>query len=257
MAENNGARQIFPALGRGILIFCIGFFSVLAQAQSSDKSVALEFGYVEQPPRTFTNAQGKAEGQVIRLVSDLFAKADLTWRPVSYPAARLFENLKDGTTGISVLIRIPSLDEHCLWSKVELGGEDIRVYSIGDRAPIKSREDLVGKNVIALRGYSYGNLLGFLTDEKNAITLSFAASNPDSFDMLLAGRADYLIQYAEASERVLAAKPIPGVRHSVIGRISRHLVISKAAPDAEKTMERLERILKTMDIPEYMKSTRK
>jgi polar amino acid transport system substrate-binding protein len=257
MAKKDNSRRCFSAFGRWVLFLFFGFFSVLTQAQPIDEVAALEFGYVEQPPRTFTNAQGKAEGQVIRLVSDLFTKAGLTWRPVSYPAARLFENLKDGTTAISVLIRIPSLEPYCLWSKVDLGGEDIRVYSIGDRAAIKSREDLVGRNVIALRGYSYGNLMGFLMDDKNNITLSLAASNPDSFEMLLAGRADYLVQYAEASERVLAAKPIQGIRYDVIGRISRHLVISRAMPDAEKTMERLERILKTMDIPEYMKSPRK
>lgn len=239
---------------RDFRLFWVGLLAVCSLAQAADGRTEIEFGYVEQPPRTFTNEQGKAEGQVIRLVSDLFAKAGMAWRPVSYPAARLFENLKDGTTAASVLVRVPSLEQHCLWSRMDLGGEDIRVYFLADRSPVQSKDDLVGKSVIVLRGYSYSGLLNFLSEERNRVALSYAASNSDSFEMLLAGRADYLVQYAEASERVLAAKPIPGIRHAVIGRTTRHLVLSKKVPDAEKTMERLERILKTMDVADYLKS---
>lgn len=239
---------------KGFRLFWIGVLAACSLAQAADGRAELEFGYVEQPPRTFTNEQGKAEGQVIRLVSDLFGKAGVAWRPVSYPAARLFENLKDGTTAASVLVRVPSLEQHCLWSRTDLGGEDIRVYYLADRPAVRSKEDLVDKSVIVLRGYSYSGLLNFLSEEKNRIALSYAASNSDSFEMLQAGRADYLVQYAEASERVLAAKPIPGIRHAVIGRTTRHLVLSRKVPDVEKKMERLEQILKTMDVADYLKS---
>lgn len=240
-----------------LLAFCLLVLSPCGLAQSAVQTAELEFGYVEQAPRTFTNAQGKAEGQVIRLMTDLFAKAGIPWRAVSYPAARLFENLKNGSTQVSVLIRVSSLEKDCLWSKQDLGGEDIRVYYMGDKSPIKGRDDLIGKNVIALRGYSYGTLKAFLVDPKNNINVSEAASNPDSFDMLVAGRADYLIQYGEASDKILAAKPIANIRYTTIERITRHLVISKAMPEAEKTMIRLEEVLKTMDVAEYLKTSQK
>jgi ABC-type amino acid transport substrate-binding protein len=242
---------------RAAMALCLLGFAVFAQAQTSSKTAEIEFAYVEQPPRTFTNAEGKADGQVIRLMNDVFGKAGIAWRAVPYPAARLFENLKDGTSQVSILVRVPALENACLWSKSDFGGEDIRVYSIGNKPAIKSREDLIGKNVIALRGYSYGGLVSFLTDEKNNINLSLASSNDVSFEMLAAGRADYLVQYGEASDRVLAAKPVADARFTVIGRINRYLVISKAYPEAEKTMARLEEILKGINVAEYLKAPQK
>ena len=250
----NRVRCVFC---RAAMAICLLGFAVFSQAQTASKAAELEFAYVEQPPRTFTNAEGKADGQLIRLMSDVFAKAGIAWRAVPYPAARLFENLKDGSTQASILIRVPALENACLWSKNDLGGEDIRVYSIGNKPAINSREDLIGKNVIALRGYSYGGLANFLKDEKNNINLSLAPSNESSFEMLAAGRAEYLVQYGEASDRILAAKSVADARYTVIGRINRYLVISKAYPEAEKTMARLEEILKGINVADYLKSPQK
>ena len=257
--KNSGWEAVFRprAWRRLAAVLLLAGFPAWGLAQGAGKSGEIEFGYVEQPPRTFTNAQGLPDGQLIALMNVLMLKAGLRWRAVSYPATRLFENLKDGTTQFSILVRVPDLEKHCVWSKMDLGGTDIRVYSIGNKPPIKSRADLAGKNVIALRGYTYGGLINFLTDEKNNINLSYAVSNADSFDMLAAGRADYLVQYAEASDRVLAAKPLPHARYSVIGRITRHLVISKTYPNAEKEMARLEAIIRNMNVHSFLKSPAK
>lgn len=213
----------------------------------------IEFGYVEMPPRTFTNAQGKPDGQLVRLMTTVLAKAGVPWRARSYPATRLFSNLRDGSTPISILVRVPSLEECCLFSKEAVGVAELRVYHIGKKPPIKRRDDLAGKSLIVLRGYSYSGLINYLNDPKSQIATEVAATHEAAFDMLSAGRADFLIDYSEPSEIALAANPIGDVHFDVLERSDRVIVMSKSYPNAPKVMERLDAILKSMDKEQFFR----
>ena len=232
-------------------------FPIFGWAQAS-KAAEIEFGYVEQPPRTFTNAQGKADGQLIRLLSTVMKTAGLSWRATAYPANRLFSNLKDGSTQLSILVRVPALEECCIYSKQALGGDELRAYAIGNKPPITRKEDLIGKNIIVLRGYSYSGLINFINDPANKIKTEIAATHEPAFEMLTAGRADYVLDYGEASEKALAGvAPIPGLRHDVVDRVYRYLVITKSYPDAENTLKRIEAVLKTINVDEYLTTEKK
>ena len=213
----------------------------------------IEFGYVEMPPRTFTNAQGKPDGQLIRLMTVAMAKAGVPWRARSYPASRLFSNLKEGSTPMSILVRAPSLEECCLFSKEAVGVAELRVYHVGKKPPIKRRDDLAGKSLIVLRGYSYSGLITYLNDPKNQIATEVAPNHEAAFDMLSAGRADYLVDYSEPSEIALAASPINDVHFDILERADRVLVLSRSYPNAPKLMERLDAVLKSMDKEQFFR----
>jgi len=237
----------------GLVCLLLILSPALAVAQS--KAPEMEFGFVEQPPRTFTNAQGQADGQLIRLLQTVMPKAGLQWRAASYPANRLFSNMKEGSTHLSILVRVPTLEECCIYSKLALGGDELRAYAIGDKPPIKSKEDLIGKNIIVLRGYSYSGLINFINDPKNRISTEVAATHEPAFEMLAAGRADYVLNYGEASEKALAAKPaIANLRYDVVEKVYRYLVIAKSYPDAEATLGRIEAAMKTVNIDEFLKA---
>lgn len=250
-------KECLSALHRFLTLSLLALAPVFGCAQTA-KTPEIEFGYVEQAPRTFTNAQGQPDGQLIRLLSAVMTKANLSWHAASYPANRLFSNLKDGSSHLSILVRVPALEECCIYSKEALGGDDIRAYTIGNKTPIKSKEDLIGKNIIVLRGYSYSGLINFINDPKNRITTEVAATHEPAFEMLAAGRADYLLNYGEASEKALSTlKPISELRYEVVEKVFRYLVISKTYPDAEKTLARIEAALKTVNKEQYLKDPAK
>jgi ABC-type amino acid transport substrate-binding protein len=113
---------------------------------------------------------------------------------------------------------------------------------------IKGREGLVGQQVIAIRGYSYGGLAAFLSDPQNRITTHDTQAHASAFRMLANGRADYLIEYAGPAAEVLSAEPIAGIAFDVLSRQDVHLVLSKSYPDAAQVMQRLEAIAATLDV---------
>jgi len=231
------------------LLLAMGTFLLISGAGAQTATFPeIEYGFPEMPPRTFTNAKGEPEGTHFRVANLLFAKEGITWHAVSYPPPRLLKNLQTGSTTFSMLVRNQALAECCIYSKDPIDIEEVRVYWTGNKPPIKTRGDLVGKNVIVITGYSYGGLIGYVKDPANKIATEVAVSHQAAFDMLTAGRADYMMDYVGPATDALAERPvIPNLTYEIIDSAALYLVLSKSYPDAEKVMAQLEAIYKSLD----------
>ena len=253
--------RVSKKVGQGLALACVAGFA-LAQAALPVVPLRttlpeIEYGYPELPPRSFTNAQGQAEGQAIRMAKALFASAGIPWRASSYPARRLFQNLENGTTTFAVMVHSPALVACCLLNRDPLYTTDLKTYYIGDKPPINSRSDLIGKRIITIRGYSYSGLITFIDDPQNRITNEIAPTHESAFQMLIYKRADYVLNYDSPASVTLAAHPIANLRQDTLERVRTHIALSKSYPDAEKVMERFEVILKTINAPEFFKTPAK
>ena len=226
----------------------------IAQAQSLQ---ANEIEYASPDQSVWTtklNARGEPDNPLLSVASALFTKAGIPWHGKSYPAVRLFKNLQDGTSQFSMLVKAPTLQECCLWSKKPVTTAEIRVYRLDDKAPIKAIDDLTGKTVITIRGYSYGGLRNFINDEKNRIANNDSPTHAAGFKMLANGRADYLIDYAGPASEILASEPVTGLQSDMLLRQDVHLVLSKTWPETAKVMAQLEIIAGSLDIPAILKA---
>lgn len=208
----------------------------------------IEYAYPDQSVWTtrLTN-QGEPDNPLLRLAAVLFAKAGIPWHGKSYPASRMFEYLRNGTAQFSMLVNAPTLRECCLLGRQAMATAEIRVYRSHDKPAIRAKEDLAGKRIITIRGYSYGGLLGFFNDAANAIDNEVALKHDAAFAMLQAGRADYVVDYAGPAAEVLAAHPIRDLQSDFLSRQEVYLVLSRAYPDAEQVMARMEAIAETLD----------
>lgn len=225
-----------------------------AQAQSSRPN-EIEYASPDQSVwTTKLNEQGGPDNPLLSVASALFAKAGIPWHGKSYPATRLFKNLQDGISQFSMLVKVPALQECCLWSKKPVTTAEIRVYRLNDKAPIKTFEDLTGKTVITIRGYSYGGLRNFINDEKNRVANNESPTHAAGFKMLANGRADYLIDYAGPATEILASEPLSGIQSDTLLRQDVYLVLSKTWPEAAKVMAQLEIIAGSLDIPAIIKA---
>ena len=155
----------------------------------------------------------------------LMTRAGLSWNAMSYPARRLFENLKNGTTNFSILVRASSLEEFCIFSKNPIYTTNLNIYSIGGKPAIKSNEDLIGQHIITIRGYSYGGLRKFISDPANKIVNEVAGTHKAAFKMLKDNRADYLLDYASAADDILSEAPIDGIKSTAINQLDIFLVL--------------------------------
>lgn len=236
--------------------FVLLMFSLFqtAEAQSA-RATEIEYASPDQSVWTTKfNELGEPDSPLRSLAAVLFAKAHISWHGKIYPAARLFKYLQEGTAQFSMLVKVPALQECCLWSTKPVAAVEIRVYRLGDKAPLRTPEEIAGKNVITIRGYSYGGLSNFISDKENRVTNGESPTHAAAFKMLANGRADYLIDYAGPAAEVLATDPVVGIQSDLLLRQDVYLVLSKSYPDSGKVMARLESIAAKLDIPAVLKT---
>lgn len=208
----------------------------------------IEYAYPDQSVWTAeVDAEGNPANPLLRLAKVLFSEAGIAWHGTAYPASRMFAQLKSGASHFSMLVKAPALAECCLMSKKPVAHSEIKVFWQGNTAPVTRKEDLAGKNVIVVRGYSYGELAPFLADERNAIQRSTVDTHRAAFSMLEHGRGDYLLEYSGPAREMLAAHPIAGIQSMILADLDVHLILNRAYPDAEAVMTKLEAIAERLD----------
>jgi len=233
---------------------CMGLCTPLwAQDRAAPVPPSIEYASPDQSVwTTRTLENGDPANPLAALAAALFSKAGIAWTAKTYPASRLFSYLQNGTAEFAMLVKAPSLQACCLFSRKPVATAEIRAYRRAGTAPAKSREDLAGKQVIAIRGYSYGGLATYLGDPQNRITVHDTQTHASAFRMLANARADYLLDYAGPAGEVLAAEPIEGIGFDVLSRQDVHLVLTKNYPGAPQLMQRLEAIVATLDVEALM-----
>ncbi|MBI3444051.1 MAG: transporter substrate-binding domain-containing protein [Magnetospirillum sp.] len=196
----------------------------------------------------YTNDNGIAKGALVRLARPLFAAAGLTWSIATYPAPRLIKGLRDGSFNFSMLVRMAELDECCLYSSAPVLVQEPRIYFLDGKPPVSGKEELAGKSLIVINGFTYGGLIRHINDPAHGIVTEVAESLDAAFRMLEAGRADYLLSYEANAQAILAARPIRGLNSRPMGRIPVYMVLAKSYPEASATLARLEALSRTLDV---------
>ncbi len=207
---------------------------------------AVLVGFPEFPPLSFSNGHGKPDGYLVRLSAAMFARAGVRAHIAIYPAPRLFENLANGEIDFSMLVHNPVLDACCLYSKKAVVQDELRVYHAPGKLPVRSKDDLAGKHIITIQGFSYAGLIKFINNPHNRIINEVAPTHQAAFEMLEAGRADYVLDYAGPATIGLASHPLPDVRFEAIDTLDIYLVLSKNYPGAAQLLERLEVVVKKL-----------
>ncbi len=219
---------------------------------SSASLPAIEYVYPDQSIwTTKRDAEGFLDNPLLQVAEAIFSEKKITWSAKPYPANRMFERLQGGKSNFSILVRASRLKESCIFSKMAVTYSELRVYKRAGATPITKKEDFKGKEVITIRGYSYGKIGNFLKDTVNGIVTHEAPHHESAFTMLSHARADYLLDYSGPSEEVLASQPIPGVSHDVLARLDVFLVLSKKYPDALNMMNALENITRNIDVTQW------
>src|SRR3954452_2553540 len=144
---------------RSLTMVAMGFLLLIAHTPV--QAEVIKAAYVELPPYTFTDASGSPQGSLIDLLAKVSADAGYSYTAESAPARRLFQGVADGQYDMFIGIKTAEVFQGTtVASQSVIARIELNAWGIAAAPAIKAKEDLAGKQVIVLTGYSYGGWPG-------------------------------------------------------------------------------------------------
>ncbi|MDJ0624543.1 MAG: hypothetical protein QNJ17_16380 [Desulfocapsaceae bacterium] len=194
---------------------------------------------------TYTDQNGEPAGLLMESAIKTIEKAGFDWEAVSLPANRIGSLMATGH--IHVWLGLDTLPQFkgnthvgvAVVEKLTLGA-----YTIGYKPPINKLQDLNGKTLLILRGYSYGGWTSYIKDPANNIRYLEFNTHEKAFERLkiLSERIDnlYLLNYKHPSDIVLQKLALPDLQFNQISSFDMHFVVTKKMAEAKIILERIE-----------------
>lgn len=202
------------------------------------KDEPLEFGYIELPPFGYTNGDGRIDGYLAEVAKVVFERMELPVRFRELPASRLYHQIATGDTAMTLgPAGLHQLADHAYESGEPAITLTLSVYRRTDAEPVSSIEELRGKRVILMQGYSYGRLAGFFETAADSMDLKRARTHASALNMLLYERGDYLLSYQVPVENVMAEHGLSGLEADVIGQVPIHYFVSHEIDSGQKLVD--------------------
>ncbi|MEX6504132.1 substrate-binding periplasmic protein [Pseudomonas zhanjiangensis] len=231
------------------LLLCLVLFAALCSATSHAQPLTardlapVQVGFYEFPPYSYSDSQGRAQGAILRLTERLLAHAGYQAETRAYPSARLYSGLRSGSVHIwPGAPGKPELAEDTLETRSQLGEIVLNLYFRHDTLLPRIPEDLKGRGLILISGYTYWQPTNALfSDPALGIEQHRTGSHSAALQMLQYRRADFLLDYqtpVEQARQRLGMAELPFVQ---LQRIPLKLIVSRRAPDAEALRDALDR----------------
>ena len=226
------------------LVLVAALYCNTSLATTTDDSRPLvQIGYYEFPPYSYTDSQGRAKGAILQLSKRLLEYAGYRAELRSYPSARLYSALQDGS--VQVWPGAPGKDElreHTLETRTKLGEIVLNLYFRRDTLMPRLPEDLQGRGVIMISGYTYWQQINtMLNDPQLAVEQHRTGTHTAALEMLQRRRGDFLLDYqtpVEQARRRLGMSEFPYLE---LQRIPVKLIVSSKTPGAEALRDALDR----------------
>jgi len=221
-------------------LFCSSGF---AQTPPNPETPTVSVGFYEFPPYSYSDSKGRPRGAILKLTERLLRHAGYRAEIRSLPSARVYAGLRDGSVQIwPGAPGKPDLAEHTLESRVKLGEISLNLYFRQDTPTPRIPEDLAGRNIILITGYSYWKPASdFLDDPKLGLQQHRTTTHGSALEMLQRHRGDYLLDYLTPVEQARKRLGMAELPHVVLRRVPLHLIVSKHAPNSTALRDALDR----------------
>ncbi len=191
--NNNRDRSMSGKVFRFYITLCLFAFAELSVA--SGEAEQLDVIYVDMPPFTFLNSEGEADGILIRKTANALQKIKQPHRFRRVSLQELAELSGREDLGLVHLIgAFPVPKQSVSFGSRPLSYLRLHAYFI-DAKSIRARSDLRNKDVILVKGYSYGYLRDYLNIPENRVNILFAENHQQALKMLRSKPGRYLLNY--------------------------------------------------------------
>lgn len=223
-----------------LLTIILASLSLNANADDANDTQEIDLGYIEFPPVFSTDEQGNPKGLLIELAKMVIPKAGYKWTPHSRPTKRMANDIVTGELDLWIgLSTLPEFEGTTLIGKPIVSTIELNSYWLGDKPAIHKKEDLSGKRVITLHGYSYGGWITYIQNPVNNVTECRSFSHEQAVNMLKYDRCDYLLNYAGPMKNKLKLIPIDQLNTTRISALEARFVVSKKTENAQQLLESL------------------
>lgn len=219
-----------------VLAFAIFARPVLADPGKS----TLRIAYTEFPPAEYQNEKGQPAGFFVELTRKVVQEAGYEAEFVYLPVSRVYLYLKNGAIDLFPgLSGVPALKTEVLESWVNVYPTRLNAWHLEGSEPLTHFDQLEGKTVIVISGYTYGGLLTWLKTAER-IKLTEAPNSRAAMEMLKLHRGDYVLDYRETVEEILIQPSDSRIRGSEIRSRYSAWLYSLANPRAAVLREELD-----------------
>lgn len=229
----------FLCLVLAAALCCSTSFATLAD----DPRPLVQVGYYEFPPYSYTDSQGRSKGAILQLSKRLLEHAGYRAELRSYPSARLYNGLQDGS--VQVWPGAPGkveLRQHTLETHTQLGEIVLNLYFRRDTLMPRLPMDLKGRGVIMISGYTYWQPINeMLNDPQLAVEQHRTGTHTAALEMLQRRRGDFLLDYQTPVEQARKRLGMSELPYLELQRIPLKLIVSNHAPGAEALRDALDR----------------
>ncbi|MDO6441716.1 MULTISPECIES: ABC transporter substrate-binding protein [unclassified Marinobacter] len=186
-----------------IMFICLAIAVTASPVWADTASNRLRIAYTEFPPIEYQNDQGEPAGYFIELTRKVVEEAGYEADFIYLPVSRIYLYLKRGLVDLwPGLSNIPGVQGEVLESWVNVYPVQLNAWYLEGSEPLTHFDQLEGKTLIVIGGYTYGGLISWL-ERSERIQLSEAPNNRAALEMLKLKRGDYVLDYREPVQEIL------------------------------------------------------
>lgn len=227
------------------VFICVALLS--CKAYTAEDLAKIEVGYVEFPPMFSTNTQGVVQGRLADVLDKVITHAGYEFSAVALPPKRLFLYLSSGTIDLWLgLVPQSILQKEVLIGRSVVAELKLHAYAKKGTPALKDMHSLRNKDIIIIRGYSYGGWIEYIMDPLNNINVIETTDHIPGLHLLKKGRADYLLDYKSPIDFVLRNNKFENIQAFPLSRFPVRFVVSKKSSNAKKLLHDLESSYKNL-----------
>lgn len=227
----------------GIKRFAVLLLALYGCAGVARAEHLLRIGYYDFAPSIYTDEKGQAVGPLVELVERVFARTEYQPLFKRMPIARVYNHLRTGR--IDIWVGAPNkdeLNEYVIHSQQQLAEVALNLYYRPDTQPPKLPDDLKGRVMILLTGYSYWpktNAL-LLAPEQGILQLR-TSKRESAFELLARKRGDYLLDYQVPANEVLKEMGVSHLPYVRVESLPIVFVGSRQTANMARILDELDR----------------
>lgn len=207
-------------------------FTSASLAASESVNKTLRIAYVEFPPITYQASDGRPAGSFIELTRKIAVEAGYEPEFLFLPISRVYLYLRNGRIDVwPGSANVPALNGEVLETWVTPLATQLSAWYLEGTEPLTHFDQLQGKTVITIGGYTYGGLLYWLEAE-GSIDVTQAPNYRAALEMLKLGRGHYLFGHRDPVVETLTMPKDDKIRESAIRLRNLTWLFSLANPRA-------------------------
>lgn len=240
--DNSNYKDLFMSKLRrtlGAVSLAAALASLPFHAANAEDRPVIRGAFIEFPPLAYITDTGEVEGTFIDLSEAIADRAgyDITWQEL--PIERVYLYLERGDIDMWLgSAGVPELAPYTRETDFHTGSIRLNAYSREGATRISSINDLQGKRLILIRGYTYWRLLDPLKEDPETRVL-IAPSHLSALRMLAFKRGDYLINFQSPMDNLLQDTPLPNLQYDNLLDWPLTLVFSEKAAGTDRMVENL------------------